>query len=272
MFGKKSITTLLLIITVLFAQVGSVLAAPISQETTPITGTIDTVVVETDAEGVSTVVVTLTDDVGATQTVRLSLETAVGLGLIQTDPATGEPVVDPVTGTPLVVEDLTGQPIEIDPATVIPDDGGEEEETAHPIAALLAAFFGEDASVVDQYHQDGFGFGVIAQAMWMSQQLNGDASVANLILEAKESGDYTSFVLPDGSTPANWGQFKKAVLEKKNNLGVIVSGHADPLTDEGSETLNGNGHGNGQGNGNGNGNGNGHGNGNGNGNSNGQDR
>ena len=81
MFGKKSITTLLLIVTVLFAQVGSVLAAPTSQETTPITGTIDTVVLETDSAGVTTVLVTLTDDLGATQTVRLSLETAVGLGL-----------------------------------------------------------------------------------------------------------------------------------------------------------------------------------------------
>jgi hypothetical protein len=267
MFGKKSITTLLLIVTVLFAQVGSVLAAPASQETTPIAGTIDTVVVETDEAGVTTVVVTLTDDLGATQTVRLSLETAVGLGLIQTDPATGEPVVDPVTGAPLVVEGLAGQPIEIDPATVIPDDGTGEEETAHPIATLLAAFFGEDASVVDQYHADGFGFGVIAQAMWMSQQLNGDASVANMILEAKESGDYSAFVLPDGSTPANWGQFKKAVLDKQNNLGVIVSGHADPLSED--QLQNGNGHGQGNGNGHGNGNGNGGGNGNGNGNGNG---
>jgi len=94
--------------------------------------------------------------------------------------------------------------------------------------------------------------------MWMSQQLNGDPSLAGDILEAKETGDYSEFVLPDGSTPANWGQFKKAVLEKKNNLGVVVSGQADPLTEDGQETQlqNGNGQGNGQGNGNGNGQGN----------------
>jgi hypothetical protein len=34
--------------------------------------------------------------------------------------------------------------------------------------------------------------------------------------------------LPDGTVPTNWGQFKKALLDKKNSLGVIVSGQADP--------------------------------------------
>ena len=62
----------------------------------------------------------------------------------------------------------------------------------------------------------------------MSKNLNEDASLAGLILDAKKSGDYSEFILPDGSTPTNWGQFKKALSEKKNNLGVIVSGHADP--------------------------------------------
>lgn len=258
MFGTKSIGTLLLIVTLLFAQARTALAAPTSQETTPITGTIENVITETDENGVTTVLVTFTDDQDVTQTVRISLETAIDLGLIQTDPETGEPVLDPETGEPLVVDGLAGQPFEIDPALVIPDEG-EEGEAVHPIAALLAAFFGEEGSVIEGYHDDGFGFGVIAQAMWMSQQLNGDPSATELILEAKESGDYSSFVLPDGSTPTNWGQFKKAVLEKQNNLGVIVSGQADPLTEEESETLlqsaNGNGNGNGQGNGNGNGNG-----------------
>lgn len=38
-------------------------------------------------------------------------------------------------------------------------------------------------------------------------------------------------VLPDGSTPTNWGQFRQAVLkdkeEAKNNLGAIKSGKAE---------------------------------------------
>ena len=70
----------------------------------------------------------------------------------------------------------------------------------------------------------------------MSQNVGGDASLAGQILEAKQSGDYgnitlsdgTALTLPDGTVPTNWGQFKKALLDKKNNLGVIVSGHGNP--------------------------------------------
>jgi hypothetical protein len=265
MFGTKTISVLFVAITLLFAQVGGVLAAGTSQETTPITGTIQNIQTETDANGLTTVLVTLADDQNVTQTVRISLEAAIDLGLIQVDPNTGEPVLDPVTGAPVVDDAQLGQPVEIDAIVVIPDDSPGVEEPVHLIAALLASFFGEDGSVVEGFHDDGFGFGVIAQAMWMSQQLNGDASVASQILDAKETGDYSAFVLPDGSTPANWGQFKKAVLEKKNNLGVIVSGQADPLTEDGADTQFQNGNGNGQGNGPGNGQGNGNGNGQGNG-------
>lgn len=246
----KLLASVLSAMMVLFAQFGTAAAAPLTQDPTPITGTIQSITLETDAEGTTTVLVTLMDDMGSTQTVRLSVETALALGLVTLDPVTNEPVVD---------ETQIGQTVEIDPTTVIPD-ATEEEEAAHPIAELLAAFFGEDASVVDAYHDDGFGFGVIAQAMWMSQNLNGDPSLTEMILEAKETGDYSAFILPDGSTPSNWGQFKKAVLEKQNNLGVIVSGQADPLTEDGLEAAslqNGNGNGNGNGFGNGNGHGNG---------------
>lgn len=234
----------LLTLALLAAQAGPVAAAPSAQDTTPITGTVQGIALEIDAEGVTTVVVTLADDMGGTQTVRLSVENALALGLVTLDPVTNEPVVD---------ESLVGQTVEIDAASVIPDE--EQEETAHPIAALLAAFFSEDPSAVEAYHDDGFGFGVIAQAMWMSQNLNGDPSLTEMILEAKETGDYSAFVLPDGSTPSNWGQFKKAVLEKKNNLGVIVSGHADPLTEDGSEEATNLNNGKGKSNGNGQGNG-----------------
>jgi hypothetical protein len=86
-------------------------------------------------------------------------------------------------------------------------------------------------------------------------------TTAGLILEAKTTGDYSAFVLPDGSTPTNWGQFKKAALGKdKKNLGIIVSGHAEPGDD--TTTITSDQHGNGKdknknkGNGHGNGNGN----------------
>jgi hypothetical protein len=235
MINIKFLASFLLAITILFAQVGMVAAAPAVQDGTLITGTIQSITTETDANGVTTVLVTLLDDQGVMQTVRLSVDTALLLGLV---------TLDPITNDPVVVAAQIGQPVEIDPATVIIDD--PIEEPVHPIAALLAAFFGVDGAVVNDYHQDGFGFGVIAQALWLSNNMNGDAALAGLILEAKESGDYSAFTLPDGSTPTNWGQFKKAVLEKKNNLGVIVSGHADPNGDETANPAAEKGHGNGK--------------------------
>jgi len=233
MFNTKLLTGIVLVLAVLFVQVGNVAAAPQTQDTTPITGTIQSIATETDANGVTTVLVTLADDQGGNQTIRLSVQTALTLSLVTLDPTTSQPVVD---------QTKIGQTVEIDPATVIADE--EPEEPVHPIAAILAGFFGEDPSVVNGYHEDGFGFGVIAQALWMSNNLGGDISAAGLILEAKKSGDYSSFVLPDGSHPTNWGQFKKALREKKNNLGVIVSGQADsPTGEEGQgQEQNGKGH------------------------------
>ncbi|HLF73731.1 MAG TPA: hypothetical protein VI524_05270 [Anaerolineales bacterium] len=233
MSKTRLLAGILFVIALLAAQVGIASAAPPAQDATPITGTVQSITVETDANGVTTVLVTLNDDQGGTQTVRLSVETAVALGLVTVDPDTNELAVN---------EAQIDQTIEIDPTMVIPDEELAEEFT-HPIAALLAAFFGEDPGIVNAYHEDGFGFGVIAQALWMSQNINGDASSAGLILEAKRSGDYSPFTLSDGSTPANWGQFKKEVLKKKNNLGVIVSGQAETdTTDEQSQEKNGNGH------------------------------
>ena len=236
MYKTKLFASILLIATILFAQVGVAAAAAPAQDSTTITGTIVSVVPEKDANGTITVLVTYTDAQGASQTVRISQETAASLGLLTLDPTTNLPVVDPTTGLPVVDNTKVNTTVTIDPTTVIPDEPAEEEPV-HPISELLASFFGVDAQVVDGYHQDGFGFGVIAQALWMSQNLNGDATTAGLILEAKKSGDYSAFTLPDGSTPTNWGQFKKAVSEKKNNLGVIVSGKADKDTTDTDTTT-----------------------------------
>ena len=272
MKNLKLITTLLLAFSFLFAQVGNVAAAPLAQDSTPITGTIATIAVEPDANGDPLVVVTLEDG----QVYQFSVETAASLGLLVLDPVTQEPVLDPVTGLPQADVTQEGQPIEFLPTDVIPDET-EEEESVHPISALLAAFFDEDASVIDEYHTDGFGFGVIAQALWMSKNLADDASLTEDILLAKQDKDFESFFEDhpeylenfDGTAPSNWGQFKKGLLEKKNNLGNVVSGHAE---EEDDSSQPGNGNGNGQGNGNGNGHGNGQGNGNGNGRGNGHNK
>ena len=246
MLNTKLLASLLIVFAVLFGQVGHVAAAPQAQETTPITGTVQSITTETDANGVTTVLVTLLDDQAATQTVRLSVEAAVTLGLVTLDPTTQEPVV---------VETQVGQPVEIDPTTVIPEE--TSEESVHPIAWLLAEFFGEDPVVVDGYHEDGFGFGVIAQALWISRNLTGtedvpgDASLAEDILEAKQNKDFEAFFeahpeyVIDGDIPSNWGQFKKALSDKKNNLGVIVSGQEDPAGT--TDPLTGQDHGNGNG-------------------------
>jgi len=238
----KLILTVALTFVVLFAQVGNVAAAPLAQDTTTdITGTVTGISFETDANNVTTVLVTLTDDQNVTQTVRVSVDTAASLGLLVLD-ENGQPIIDSETGfpTPVDVTELT-EPITITADTVIPDEAAEEEESVHPISALLAGFFGKEdenlASVIDGYHENGFGFGVIAQALWMSKNLTstgtedeaGDATLAGQILDAKESGDYSAFAeyFEDGTVPTNWGQFRKALLNKKENLGVVVSGQAD---------------------------------------------
>jgi len=253
MSKTKLFTGLLLIAAVLFAQVGTVFAAPQAQDTTPITGTIQSITLETDTNGVTTVVVTVMDDMGGTQTLRLSVDTAVVLGLVTLDTTTGEPVVD---------EAQVGETVEIDPTTVIPEEETAEESYSI-IAEILGSFFSEDPSVIDGYHEDGFGFGVIAQSLWISQNLGGDASLTGDILQAKQDKDFETFFethpeyLAEGeSAPTNWGQFKKALSDKKNNLGTVVSGHGNNPNDESlttDQTQPGNGNGNGHGNGNNNG-------------------
>jgi hypothetical protein len=255
--------TLILTFVVLFAQAGNAAAAPLAQDPAPVTGIISDIALDTDVNGVTTVLVTV-DNLGVIQTVRISDDAAFELGLLLTlDP----PVVD-------TSKINTNTTVSIPAAEVIPNEAAEEEKPVHPISALLAGFFNVDASVIDGYHADGFGFGVIAQALWMSQNLTGtddeagDATLAGQILDAKESGDYSAFAeyFEEGSIPTNWGQFRKALADKKNNLGSVVSGQADQSD---TTTQPGQGSGNGQGNGNGNNNGNGNGQGNGNGNNNG---
>ena len=238
MSKTKLLAGVLLVLAVLFAQVGTALAAPVAQDdTTPITGTIVGVITET-VDGVTTVLVTYKDADQAEHTVRISLDTAVTEGLV---------TVDLATNTVTVVA-VGGDALDILPSDVIPDEE-PGDEYVHPIAAILAKFFAVEPGVVQGYHDDGYGFGVIAQAMWMAQSLGeGDMTSAGLILEAKKTGDYSAFTLPDGSAPTNWGQFKKAAMGKdKKNLGIIVSGHADPETDETeAQTLQNNGKGNGK--------------------------
>jgi len=235
----KLLGSTLLVLAVLFAQVGTVAAAPQIQDGTTVTVSGNVLEIGqpvTDENGVITVLVKIETAEG-TQTVRVSPDVAATLAV----------------GTPAELV--------VNSEDVIPDEEPAEPDV-HPISALLADFFFPDdpsmASMIDSFHNGDFqfgegdesetqvfGFGVIAQALWMSQSLNdgiADSELASMILEAKATGNYEDFEFSDGSEPTNWGQFKQAFKDKENknkhNLGVIVSGHADD-DDNGQDQENG---------------------------------
>ena len=223
---QRLIISFMLALAIAVTQIGVVAA---QDTTTPLTGIVQSITPETDAiTSITTVVVTYKDDLGVIQTVRLSVETAASLGLVTTDSTTGTPVV--------VVNDLAkGQPVTIDPKTVITDPTGETTEAEHPVGLKLSDFFGEllgvDYDTIMAAHENGTGFGVIAQALWMTIKLKGNADTFQAIIEAKKAGDYSGITLSDGSasTATNWGQFRKGVTDKgeKDNLGSVMSGKAN---------------------------------------------
>ena len=204
----KFLIRLLFVLAVLVAQVSVVFAAP-----EPITGTVQSITLETNANtAVTTVLVTLLEN-EVSQTVRLTIESAITLGL----------VILGGDGNPVINESILGKSIEIEPTTVIND-----EQNQHPVGDALATFFsditGLDYASIMAAHDEGTGFGVIAQALWLTRKLEGNAEVFLAILDAKKTKDFSAFVLDDGTTPANWGQFKKAVMDgKKGKPGVALA-------------------------------------------------
>lgn len=222
---KKIVFSLMLAFAITFMQIGAAAA----QSPTPLTGTVNSITLQTNATtGVTSVLVTYTDALGATQSVNLNVDTAVALGLVK---------LDPITGKPAVNDPAIGQPVTIDPTTVIPDATTTEKQ--HPVGSKLSDFFkelmGVDYDTIMAVHNDGAGFGVIAQALWMTKKLGGDATTFQAIIDAKKSGDYSGIMLANGSTSTatNWGQFKKEVGDK-GNLGSVMSGKAND-----SQTQNG---------------------------------
>lgn len=222
-----------LALAILATQVGSVFAAP-TEELAPLTGTVQSITLETDINTVVTTVrVTILDGLGASITVRVSLETAMALGLAITD-ENGMPVINPAA---------LGLAIQIHPATVIPD----EEEIQHPVGSALATIFsdidGLEYETIMEAHAEGTGFGVIAQALWLTKNLDGNYEVFLAIIEAKKTGDYGDFFSEDDTIPQNWGQFRKALLngEMKVNLGAIMSEQAKDNGNNGNNNGDGNG-------------------------------
>ena len=188
---QKLLTTLVIALAITIAQAGPVAA----QSGTPVLPwTINTITPQIDpvTGDVTGVVVELTDDMGNPQTVNLTQQEALDLGLINPDGTVNSAMLDTM----------------IDP-TLLPSSGtGTEEEPQHPVGSKLSDFFSEllgvDYDAIMQAHEDGMGFGVIAQALWMTKKLAGDASTFQAILYAKQNHDYSGITLPDGSTPTNW--------------------------------------------------------------------
>ncbi len=211
----------MIVSTLILTQFALVYAAPSQEETGSITGSIYEINVVTDTNtDVTTVLITLIDDQNVYHTVRVSEETAyITLGLIYYDE----------DGNPQPIEaDYWPESVTIEQSDILP----EQEETHHPVGNALAAFFsgidGVDYDVIMTAHEDGYGFGVIAQALWLTQKLEGNSDDLLAILDAKKSGDFStvSYLLPGDSTiPTNWGQFRKTVMagDKKENLGAVMS-------------------------------------------------
>lgn len=230
---SKFLLSLLLGLAIIFFQVSAVYAAPV-QDPLVITGTIQNVVIETNsATQISTVVVTWVVN-GEVQNIRLSVETAAGLTLILVDDQ-GKPVLD-ANGLPVANTSWIGYDVDIDPSLILPEEPLPPveppvvDEPQHPVGSKIAAFFSSffddvNYELVMSSHSNGFGFGAITQALWMTEKLGGDATLFQTILDAKKSHDYSLVTLPDGSVPQNWGQLKKALLqgEDDNSLGDIVS-------------------------------------------------
>jgi hypothetical protein len=198
-------------------------------------GSVQSIEVEVDelTEGTS-VLVTLEMTVGeevVNNTYRISVDTAVDLLLGSLESQTIEEYVP--------VEEMIGQEVEIAPEDILPDKECDQlNAVGATLGEYLADLLGVDPEVINTYHEDGMGYGIIAQAGVMAYALDGDGDMLQAILDAKLSGDYSSIPLPDGTSVDNWGQLRKALKAEDNNpknLGQIISGHAGQTDDD--ETL-----------------------------------
>jgi len=215
----KFFISLILTMSVLIVQVGGVFAAPALQGFPPITGTVQSITIETDpSTGITTVIVDVKNSNQVLQTIRVSQKTAEKLGLVMLD-GDGKPVINDLA---------LGQSTEIKQTMVIPD----QEDERHPVGNALEAFFsdieGLDYKLIMDKHNEGLGFGVIAQALWLTRQTEGNSADFLKLVHAKQTGDYSEFngyLLEDGTSPMNWGQLRKAILQtnKKDSSDIAVS-------------------------------------------------
>jgi hypothetical protein len=225
------------------AMIGTpvVIADPLDPAKVPLSGTLKSLEFVTDPlTKITTVSIVVTDTALVDQPASLELEQAVALKLIIPDPT------------------MVGTAIVIDPLLIIKST--TYVKGVNTLENYFGGALGLTADQLAAYKSAGFGYGEIAQACWMATQLGGDATLLNQILTAKQTGDFSTIVLPGGTTVSNWGQLRKAVLTNPHqNLGQIMSGHANPLAITAPTTqstmMQGNGKGHGKSSANGHGNG-----------------
>ena len=225
MSKAKFFIGLVLAISVLIGQAGDVSAAPASQASDLLVGIVKSITLEIDPHtGITTALIKVTSTDQGTQILRISQETAIAVGLVTLN---GD-------GNPFINVSALGKPIEIDPATVIPD----QQESRHPLGNALTTFFsdvpGVDYTTSMAAHNNGVSFGVIAQALWVTKQLEGNSDVFEKLLIARETGNYSDFAV-DGVTPKNWGQLRKAILDNKK---VDKPGNTTANQDHGNSQSN----------------------------------
>ncbi len=237
MSKTKIILALVVALALAVGQVALVRAAPPLQATTT-TVTIDSVTPITDpgTGAVTGYTVVYTYGGGFTTSVDLSIADAEAWGLLQIDPVTGLPLTDPVTGDPLLVDPLpTAATLD---TTLTGADPCVEPDGAGPVGGALTGFFcgsqGVSYDTIMGWQTSGYGFGVIAQSLFMAQALGSDPALAAAILAAKASGDYSAlYALGVPTDISNWGQLKKWVMTDEvkslTNLGAIMSGRGTPL-------------------------------------------
>jgi hypothetical protein len=247
MSRTKTLLGVVVALAVAFSQFSLAVAAP---QLDPLVGTIDSISEGTDLNGDPIIIVTYTDTeaVPEQHVVELSVEDAIALGLVTQDPETGEITILATTGTPI---DLTSVTEEVDPCepgeggeAIVPEgtdptvlEGEDTGDAGHPVGGALCDFFAGSLSLTyDQimgWHEDGFGFGLIAQALWMAEMTGMDPE--DILAVKGGEMDYSELGLPEGVD--NWGRlrgyvFGKGAEKTVHNLGEIMSGRAEPLVTE----------------------------------------
>lgn len=207
----------------LIVEVGGAYAAAPLQDPTLFTGSVHSITLETDASTAVTTVIVEVRQGQETRTVRISQETALRLALVTLDD----------DGRLLINDRVLGKHVEIETAAVLPDP----EEKRHPVADALATFFfdglGQESeevyTAIMEARDQGVGFGVIAQVLWLTDAIpEGNLSDFQSLLQARQDDDYSG-LLADGSTPRNWSELRSAILEgrKVKKLGNVMSSQSE---------------------------------------------